>query len=102
MCWPLDPQLFILDINTGRRFVLDTGVQVSVIPPTWFEKHHGQGGPPLQAANGTSIATYGSLNVSLLFNETIYDARLIIADVKRPLLGADFSRRYNVFVDPNG
>ncbi|GFO16288.1 transposon ty3-g Gag-Pol polyprotein [Plakobranchus ocellatus] len=99
---PHDPQLFLTDRNTGRRFLVDTGAQVSVIPPTWFDKHHGQHGPPLQAANGTSISTYGSRNVSLRFNETTYDARLIIADVKRPLLGADFFRRHNLLVDLNG
>ena len=81
---------------------MDTGAQVSVIPPTWFDRRHGQGGPPLQAANGTSIPTYGVRNVSLRFNETTYDARLIIADVNRPLLGADFFRRLNLLVDLNG
>ena len=78
---PLDPQLFITDVNTGRQFLVDTGPHVSVIPPTWFDRHHGQCDPPLQAANGTSIITYGSRYVSLCFNETTYDARLIIADV---------------------
>ncbi|GFS16759.1 transposon Ty3-G Gag-Pol polyprotein [Elysia marginata] len=61
---PHDPQLFLTDLNTGRRFLVDTGAQVSVIPPTWFDRHHGQHGPPLQAANGTSISTYGSRTVS--------------------------------------
>ncbi|KAK3789010.1 hypothetical protein RRG08_036148 [Elysia crispata] len=55
-----DPQLFITDANTGRRFLVDIGAQVSVIPPTWFDRQHGQGGPPLQAAYGTSIPTYGA------------------------------------------
>ena len=81
---------------------MDTGAQVSVIPPTVFDRRHGQSGPPLQAANGTSIATYGSKDVSLRFNETTYQARLIIADVKRPLLGADFFRRHNLLVDLRG
>ncbi|GFR81273.1 transposon Ty3-G Gag-Pol polyprotein [Elysia marginata] len=99
---PYDPQLFLTDLNTGHRFLVDTGAQVSVIPPTWFDRHHGQHGPPLQAANGTSISTYGSRTVPLRFNETTYDARLIIADVKRPLLGADFFRRHNLLVDLNG
>ncbi|GFR95202.1 Pol polyprotein [Elysia marginata] len=99
---PLDPHLFITDINTGRFFLVDTGAQVSVIPPTWFDRHHGQRGPPLQAANGTSTATYGSRNVTLRFNESTYDARLIIADVKRPLLCADFFRRHNLLVEFHG
>ena len=99
---PHDPQLLITDANTRRRFLVDTGTQVYVIPPTWFDRHHGQGGPPLQAANGTSIPTYGARNVSLHFNETTYDARLIIADVKRLLLVADFFRRHNLLVDLKG
>ena len=49
---PRDPQLFIIDVNTGRRFLVDT---VSVIPPMVFDRRHGQSGSPLQAANGTSI-----------------------------------------------
>ncbi|GFR84967.1 Pol polyprotein [Elysia marginata] len=34
--------------------------------------------------------------------KVLSDARLIIADVKRPLLGADFFRRHNLLVDLNG
>ncbi|GFS07269.1 retrovirus-related Pol polyprotein [Elysia marginata] len=79
----------------------DSGPQEDAI--CWYHrKHHRQHGPPLQAANGTSISTYGSRTVSLRFNETTYDARLIIAVVKRPLLGADFFRRHNLLVDLNG
>ena len=70
--------------------MVDTGAQVSVVPATWFDKHSGETSPPLQAANGTHISTYGSRNVPLYFNNRLYQACLIIADVKRPLLGADF------------
>ncbi|GFR93719.1 retrovirus-related Pol polyprotein [Elysia marginata] len=31
---PHDPQLFLTDLNTGRRFLVDKGARVSVIPPT--------------------------------------------------------------------
>ncbi|GFS22483.1 retrovirus-related Pol polyprotein [Elysia marginata] len=99
---PRDPQLFVTDSNTGRRFLVDTGAQVSVVPATWFERRSGQSGSPLQAANGTSIPTYGSRNVPLCFNHRTYQAHLIIADVKRPLLGADFFRRHNLLVDLRG
>ena len=98
---PHDPQVFITDANIGRRFLVDTGAQFCVIPPTWFDRHHREGGPPLQAENGTSIPTYGARNVSLRFNENTYEARLIIADVKCPLLGANFFRRHNLLVDLN-
>ncbi|GFN88293.1 Gag-Pol polyprotein [Plakobranchus ocellatus] len=55
---PPDPQLIITDSITGRHFLVDTGAQVSVIPPTWRERHFGQRGQALQAANGTAISTF--------------------------------------------
>ncbi|KAK3724678.1 hypothetical protein RRG08_041160 [Elysia crispata] len=99
---PRDPQLFITDTKSGRRFLVDTGAQVSVVPATWFDKRSGETGPPLQAANGTHISTYGSRNVPLYFNNRLYQACLIIADVKRPLLGADFCRQHNLLVALRG
>ncbi|GFR81653.1 retrovirus-related Pol polyprotein [Elysia marginata] len=47
------------------------------------------------------MSTCGPRNVSLRFNETIYDAHLIIADMKNLLLDADFFRRHNLLVDLN-
>ncbi|GFO12380.1 retrovirus-related pol polyprotein [Plakobranchus ocellatus] len=87
---------------TRPHFPVETGAQVSVISPTWHKRHFGQSGQGLQAASGTAISTFGSSDVKLRFNGTTYDARLIIADVKRPLLGADFFRQYNLLVDLNG
>ncbi|RUS81701.1 hypothetical protein EGW08_010563 [Elysia chlorotica] len=99
---PRDPQLFITDDNSGRCFLVDTGAQVSVIPATPFDKIAGPSGLPLHAANGTPIQTYGSRNLQLSFNNRLYLAKLIIADVKRPLLGADFFRNHNLLVDLRG
>ncbi|GFO33731.1 retrovirus-related pol polyprotein [Plakobranchus ocellatus] len=62
---PPDPQLIITDSITRRHFLVDTGAQVSVIPPTWHERHFGQRGQALQAANGTTISTFGSRDVKL-------------------------------------
>ena len=97
-----DPQLFITDTKSGRRFLVDTGAQVSVVPATWYDKRTSQAGPPLQAANGTPITTYGSRQVRLCFNNRIYQTSLVVADVKRPLLGADFCRKHNLLVDLRG
>ncbi|RUS73921.1 hypothetical protein EGW08_018311 [Elysia chlorotica] len=44
-------------------------------------------GLPLHVANGTPIQTYGPRNLHLSFNNRLYLAKLIIANVKRPLLG---------------
>ncbi|GFO32207.1 retrovirus-related pol polyprotein [Plakobranchus ocellatus] len=99
---PPVPQLIITDSITKPHFLVDTGAQVSVIPPMWHERHFGQRGQALQAVNGTAISTYGSRDVKLRFHGMTYEARLIIADVKRPLLGADFFRRHNLLIDLNG
>ncbi|RUS85737.1 hypothetical protein EGW08_006531 [Elysia chlorotica] len=99
---PRDPQLFITDDNSGRCFLVDTGAQVSVIPATPFDKNAGPSGLPLHAANGTPIQTYGSRNLQLSFNNRLYLAKIIIANVKRPLLGADFFRNHNLLVDLRG
>ena len=90
------------DSNNGRRFLVDTGAQVSVIPPTLVDKRFATPQESLQAANGTSIATYGQRNTILRLGSHSYSARLVIADVKRPLLGADFLRRHNLLVDIRG
>ena len=95
---PHHQQLFITDSNSGRCFLIDTGAQVSVIPATGREKQFPTT-DQLQAANGTPITTYGAISVTLHLNNRTYSARLVKADVKRPLLGADFLRQHNLLVD---
>ena len=75
---------------------------MSVIPATWRDKHSGACNQTLQAANGTPITTYGARNVLLQLGKHCYTARLIKADVKRPLLGSDFLRHHNLLVDVRG
>ncbi|GFR76394.1 retrovirus-related Pol polyprotein [Elysia marginata] len=86
----------------GRRFLVDTGAQVSAVPASRFDRRSCPNDNPLQAANGTTIATYGSRNVSLCFNGRTYTARLIVADIRQLLLGADFFRQHNLLVDLRG
>ncbi|GFO39909.1 retrovirus-related pol polyprotein [Plakobranchus ocellatus] len=89
-------QLFVTDEKSKRCFLVDTGAQVSVTPASWADKVSGATGPNLQAANGSSIATYGSRIVHLHLGNWVFNARLISANVKRPLLGADFLRQHNL------
>ncbi|GFN84129.1 retrovirus-related pol polyprotein [Plakobranchus ocellatus] len=78
------------------------GQEVSVTPASWADKVSGATGPNLQAANGSSIATFGFRVVLLHFGNRVFDARLISANVKGPLLGADFLRQPNLLVDIRG
>ena len=81
---------------------MGTGAQISVIPATWQDKRNNQPGSPLMAANGTSISTYGTRSMPLKLGHYTYEAQLTLADVQRPLLGADFLRSHDLLVDLRG
>ncbi|KAK3703111.1 hypothetical protein RRG08_002969 [Elysia crispata] len=92
-------KLFVTDSISKRCFLVDRGAQVSVTPASKLDKKTGPRGPPLQAANDSTITTYGTRVVCLRFGQRNFQARLIAADVSRPLLGADFLRTHNLLVD---
>ena len=90
--------LFTWDSHSGRRFLVDTGAEVSVLPATGLDTRTGQSGPSLKAANGSSIKTYGVRTTKLCFASRQFEWN----DVARPLLGADFLRANSLLVDLKG
>nr|CAB3266318.1 sodium-dependent neutral amino acid transporter B(0)AT3-like [Phallusia mammillata] len=91
--------LYVLDRSAGRNFLVDTGAEVSVIPPTGLERRTNPPGTPLVLANGTHIPTYGSRLVTMHLPFGNFQWRFVLADVSRPLLGADFLRSHSLLVD---
>ena len=91
---------YVTDFLTGLRFLVDTGADISVIPPSVSERKHRKDSFSLQAVNNTPIVTYGTqlrtLNIGLCRK---FQWIFIIADVKTPILGADFLRHYSLLVD---
>ena len=83
-------QLFVTDRISKRCFLVDTGAQVSVTPASKLDKKTGSRGPPLQAANGSTITTYGTRIVCLRFGQRNFQALLIAADVSRHSLALIF------------
>ena len=79
---------------------MDTGAEVSVLPPSRVERKRPHESLTLQAVNGYPIATYGtrSITLDLGFRRT-FRWVFILADVERPILGADFLRHFNLLVD---
>ena len=78
---------------------MDSGADVSVIPPSANDKMrpsvHG-----LFAANGSPIRTYGCKVVTLdLGLRRVFRMVLRIADVSRPILGADFLFKFGLSPD---
>ena len=91
---------YVSDRSSGIRFLVDTGAEVSVIPPTCTDRRNQQGHFSLQAVNNTNIATYGARSLSLdLGLRRTFRWVFVIADVKQPLLGADFIRHFGLLVD---
>nr|XP_012219343.1 PREDICTED: uncharacterized protein LOC105670401 [Linepithema humile] len=57
----------------------------------------------LSAANGTTIFTYGTETLQLNFGlRRAFSWRFVVADVSRPIIGADFLAHYGLLVDLRG
>lgn len=88
--------IYVTDKLAAYRYLVDTGAEVSVFPPT-RQNRRSLEVATLQVANGSRIATY-SLR-SLTFNiglRRTFEWVFIIADVDHPILGSDFSSYLNL------
>ncbi|XP_062889690.1 uncharacterized protein LOC134338085 [Mobula hypostoma] len=65
-----DRLLYVWDKQSGRRFLVDTGAEISVLPPTSYDTRNREPGPTLRAANGSTIRTYGTRTVRLQFSSS--------------------------------
>ncbi|BHF65861.1 hypothetical protein SprV_0200887400 [Sparganum proliferum] len=83
-----------------RRFLVDTGAQISVVPPTPVDRRCPSPGLHLQAANCSPISTFGSrsrtLNIGL---RRSFSWIFVIADVPHAFLGSDFLAEFDLLVD---
>ena len=91
---------YVRDPSTNLRFLVDTGAEISVIPPTFSDRSTQCTDLILHAANNTTIHTYGNSSLTLdLGLRRQFRWGFVIADVKTPILGADFLHAYNLLVD---
>lgn len=92
--------MVISDKKTSDCYLIDTGADISVVPPTQSEKNYKVPQSTLFAANGTKIAIYGEKRINLnLGLRRSYEWTFVIADVNQPIIGADFLRHYDLLVD---
>ncbi|BHF57959.1 hypothetical protein SprV_0100090800 [Sparganum proliferum] len=83
-------RLFLWDRIAGAKFLVDSGAEVSVVPPTLAERKN-RSSFCLSAANNSSIPTFGQRFITLnLGLRRIFRWVFIIADVSVALIGADF------------
>ena len=93
----------IYDQRTGQSFLIDTGADVSVYPASPQDRQNSTPSIPLSAANGTSIKTWGKRSIALEIRpKHVYIHEFYLADVTRPILGADFFIAHELIIDLKG
>lgn len=90
-------------MNSELRFLIDTGANISVLPPTTKQKCVSNSTSrkyTLYAANGSQIQTFGTktLELNLKLRRPL-KLTFIIANVTQPIIGADFLEYHNLLVD---
>ena len=86
---------YVTDRSSGFRFLVDTGTEVSVIPPSATDRTK-QDSFSLQVVNNTPIVTYG--NKLLTLNLGLRRPFQWIF-IKQPIIGTDFLRHFGLIVD---
>ena len=88
-----------MDKSSGYQLLVDTGAEVSMLPPSRSDRKHAREGCNLLAVNGSAIATYGERSLTLdLGLRCTFRWVFIIANVQSAILGADFLRHYSLLV----
>lgn len=94
-----DKLLFVEDSASGRRFLVDSGAQRSIVPPSSADALGDGHGPPLDAANGTPIHTFGTRVLTVCFSGREFTWDFVVASVSVPIIGADFLCAHRLLVD---
>ena len=97
---PPGKSFYVTDKQTKTNFLGDTSTCRSIHQASPFEKRHPKDiSIRLAAANGNTITTYRAKTVHLAFTGYRFSWKFVLANVKVPLLGADFLVRYQLLVD---
>ncbi|GFT40542.1 transposon Tf2-8 polyprotein [Trichonephila clavipes] len=93
-------RLFLLDRKSGQKFLIDSGSEICVIPPSPTMNKSPQSNFSLFAANNTKNPAYGMVRKELnLGLRRPFIWTFIIADVSSPIIGADFLKHFNLLID---
>ncbi|GFW83535.1 transposon Tf2-9 polyprotein [Trichonephila clavipes] len=98
----VSPCAFVQKTNrkSGQKFLIDSGSEICVIPPSPTMNKSPQSNFSLFAANNTKIPAYGMVRKELnLGLRRPFIWTFIIADVSSPIIGADFLKHFNLLID---
>ncbi|GBN94032.1 hypothetical protein AVEN_84868-1 [Araneus ventricosus] len=93
-------RLYVQDRITKTQFLVDTGSDISCYPKSYLSEVLKFQGTTLFAANGSHIKTFGSKLLSLdLGLQRKLQWPFVIADITKPIIGADFLQQFGLLVD---
>ena len=99
-CRPTSRRLYVTDTTTRLQFLVDTGSDLCVYPRTKLRGPRQKTSYELCAANGSVIATYGIISLTLdLGLRRAFEWKFVVADVSQPIIGVDFLSFFNLAVD---
>lgn len=94
------PRLTICDKKNGTTYLIDTGADISVIPKSLVRGVFHPTDYKLFAANNTVIRIYGcKMRVLDLGLRRPFKWSFVIAEVRQPIIGADFLAHYGLLPD---
>ena len=91
--------LFALDSRDSTKWLIDGGAAFSIVPPNSQQRAAGPNAWRLQAANGSDIECFGLTDRDVCIAERTFPFTFIVADVRQPILGADFLSEF--YLAPN-
>lgn len=93
-------RLFVKDQKTRVEYLIDTGSDLCVYPRAKVKDRVTKTGYELFAANGSTIATYGTRTFNLdLGLRRNFQWSFVLAEVANPIIGADLLSHYGLLVD---
>ena len=91
--------IHVYDPVDKRKWLVDGGALLSIIPPTHAQRAKGPDGTILRAANGSKISCFGNVRKQVTLGDRTFDFDFIVADVQQSILGADFLAEF--YLAPN-
>lgn len=91
-----DVRPHLYDPATKKWILVDTGAAVSCWPRQDYEDARLDNSLMLEAVNKARIQTYGTRQKQFKIGRKTYNHQIILADIKTPVLGWDFIKKFKV------
>ncbi len=91
------PLVHVVDQNSKRHFLVDTGASFSIFP---HQSSAAPSGPTLFGPAGKLIPCWGQKTLVLSFNGRRFEWIFLLAAFSFPIIGVDFFRHYRLLIDP--